>query len=477
MLRKNQMIDLDITAASADGNGIGRYTDAENLAGLVVFVPYTAVGDRIRCRITKMEKTYAFGRVEELLTPSADRVANTGCAVFGKCGGCAWRHVSYETELSYKQAHVVDCMKRIGKLDTPVSAIVGAPAEDAYRNKAQFPVGAGESGPTVGFYAPRSHRIVPCRDCALQPPVFAEILRIVEAWMQAAGVSAYDEQMHRGLVRHIYIRRAEQTGEIMVCLVCTSGKIPEAQRLVEELRKIEGMTSIQVNLNREKTNVILGKNSFVLWGKDAITDILCGLKFRLSPLSFYQVNRTQAERLYGLAAEMAGLTGRETLLDLYCGTGTIGLSMANRVQTLIGVEIVEAAIADAHRNAKENGIQNARFLCGDAAEAAEKLESEGVQPDVVVVDPPRKGCDEQLLRTVARMSPDRLVYISCNPATLARDLARLKEYGYVPAEIVPVDMFPRTAHCETVALLSREKADDYVRISVHTNDLKASQEQ
>ena len=454
-LAKNQIISLEITAASADGNGIGRYADTEHPSGLVVFVPYTAVGDSIRCRVTKVEKNCAFGRVEELLTPSPDR-CDPGCAVFGKCGGCAWRHVTYQTELAYKQAHVADCIKRIGKIDLPVSPIVGAPSEYAYRNKAQYPVAAGETEPLIGFYAPRSHRIVAQRDCALQPPVFAEILNIVADWMTAHAVTAYDEEQHRGLVRHIYIRRAEKTGEIMVCLVCTSGKVPQPDALVDALRRVDGVVSVLVNINREKTNVILGRNGFALWGKDSITDTLCDLQFRLSPLSFYQVNRTQAERLYGLAAELAELTGNETLLDLYCGTGTIGLSMAHRVKELIGVEIVADAVEDARRNAAENGIHNARFLCGNAADAARQLRSEGVLPDVIVVDPPRKGCDEQLLQTITRMDPARIVYISCNPATLARDLARLQEYGYVPTQITPVDMFPRTAHVETVACLIRQ---------------------
>ena len=289
----------------------------------------------------------------------------------------------------------------------------------------------------------------------MQPLAFTEILNIVDGWMRQCGVTAYDEAAHRGLVRHIYIRYAEQTGEIMVCLVCTSGKLPQPERLVETLKQVEGLASVTVNVNREKTNVILGRNSFTLWGKEAITDKLCGLKFRLSPLSFYQVNRRQAERLYGLAADLAALTGTETLLDLYCGTGTIGLSMAGRVKTLVGAEIVPAAVEDARRNAAENDIQNARFLCADASEAAARLEREGLSPDVVVVDPPRKGCDEAVLQTVARMSPDRIVYISCNPSTLARDLARLQPLGYKTVAVVPVDMFPRTAHVETVALLIR----------------------
>lgn len=453
-LKKNQIISLEITAASSDGNGIGRYTDADHPAGLVVFVPYTAVGDTIECRITKVEKNCAFGRIERLTAASVDRVADTGCPVFGKCGGCAWRHISYETELRYKQEHVTDCIRRIAKLDTPVLPIVGSPSDSAYRNKAQYPVAAGEK-PLIGFYAPRSHRVVPQRECALQPAVFTTILNTVADWMEQEHVSAYDEETHRGLVRHIYIRQAEQTGELMVCLVCTSGKLPQPDKLVDALRRIDGVASILVNLNREKTNVILGKNTFPLWGKETVTDTLCGLRFRLSPLSFYQVNRRGAERLYGLAADFAELRPTDTLLDLYCGTGTIGLSMASRVREVIGAEIVPAAVEDARRNAEENGIQNARFLCADAAEAAAQLEKEGLTPDVVVVDPPRKGCDQAVLEIISRMAPSRLVYISCNPATLARDLARLAELGYTATKIQPVDMFPRTAHVESVVCLTR----------------------
>ena len=471
MLTKNQIISLEITAASSDGNGIGRFTDADYPTGLVVFVPYTAIGDTIECRITKVEKNCAFGRVERLTAPSPDRIADNGCAVFGKCGGCAWRHISYEAELSYKQAQVTDCVRRIAKLETPVLPIMGSPSDSCYRNKAQYPVAPGER-PLIGFYAPRSHRVVAQRQCALQPPVFSDILNAVAEWMETSGATAYDEETHRGLVRHIYIREGEVSGERMVCLVCTSGKLPNASRLVNALKAIDGVCSVLVNLNREKTNVILGKNTFALWGKETINDTLCGLNFRLSPLSFYQVNRSGAEKLYTLAADFADLKQEDVLLDLYCGTGTIGLSMASRVKEVIGVEIVPAAIEDARRNATENGITNARFLCADATDAAKQLEAEGLTPDVVVVDPPRKGCDEQALQTVSRMSPSRLVYISCNPATLARDLARLSELGYMATKIQPVDMFPRTAHVESVVCLSREKADDYIRISVHTKDLQ-----
>ena len=460
-LQKNQIVRLSITGMTAEGNGVGRVPVPEDgQREMAVFVPFTAIGDEIDCRIVKVARSHAFGRVEALVFPSPDRLPSgedSGCPVFGKCGGCAFRHVRYEAELQYKWQRVADAVKRIGGLDITPQPILGAEQPDGYRNKAQYPVAPGENRPLIGFFAPRSHRIVEEHHCRLQPPVFGTAVDIIARWAQAAGASGYDEQTGSGLLRHIYIRQAEATGEVMVCLVCTSGKIPSPGRLVDALREgVPGLASVMVNINRERTNVILGKNEFVLWGDPYITDVLCGLRFRLSPQSFYQVNRRQAERLYGLAAEEAALTGTETLLDLYCGTGTIGLSMASRAGRIIGVEAVAPAVEDARRNAQANGIANARFLCADAAEAAAQLREEGISPDVVILDPPRKGCDAALIETVAAMSPGRIVYVSCDPATLARDLARFGEEGYRTRRVTPVDMFPRTPHVETVCKLVRE---------------------
>ena len=458
-LVKNQSIVLTVTGVTASGNGVGRAPAEDGDAGMVVFVPMTAVGDVVRCRIVKVEKRCAYGRVEELLQPSPDRVKGNSCTAFGRCGGCVWRHVSYEAELQYKRQHVEDCLSRIGGVTDAAALlrpIVPCDRLTGYRNKAQYPVSAGEDGtPRIGFYAPRSHRIVEQRDCALQPPVFREILDAVADWIVRARVPLYDESTGTGLLRHIYIREAEATGERMVCLVCTSGRLPHPEWLTETLRQLEGVTSVMVNLNRRDTNVVLGDSEFVLWGQAYITDVLCGLRVRLSPRSFYQVNRRQAERLYALAREAAGLTGRETVWDLYCGTGTIGLSMAREAGEIIGVEVVEAAVADARRNAEENGIRNARFLCADAEEAVRTLTAEGTHPDAVIVDPPRKGCGEEVLRAVAAMRPERVVYVSCDPATLARDLHALCGRGYTLRCVTPVDMFPRTAHVECVALLTR----------------------
>ena len=473
-LKKNQIVRLEITGMTAEGSGVGRAAGPEE-QGMAVFVPFTAVGDTVDCRIVKVASGYAFGRIERLLEPSPDRVTEpegAGCPAFGKCGGCVYRHVRYEAELRYKRQRVADALQRIGGLELAPQPIVGADRPDRYRNKAQYPVAPGPEGLRIGFYAPRSHRIVEQHHCLLQPPVFGQVVDIIARWAKEAGAAGYDEQTGAGLLRHIYLRQAEATGEVMVCLVCTSGKLPRTEELVAGLRAgVPGLAGVVVNLNRERTNVILGKDEFVLWGKDHITDTLCGLNFRLSPQSFYQVNRRQAQRLYELAAEEAALTGREVVLDLYCGTGTIGLSMAARAGQVIGVEAVAPAVEDARRNAQENGIENARFLCADAAQAAAQLRAEGLSPDVVILDPPRKGCDAALVATVAEMGPERVVYVSCDPATLARDLARFREHGYEARRATPVDMFPRTAHVETVVLLSKLNTKQHIEVELNLDEL------
>ncbi|MCI8554854.1 MAG: 23S rRNA (uracil(1939)-C(5))-methyltransferase RlmD [Clostridiales bacterium] len=467
-LKKNQVIPLTITGMTADGSGVGRAAasdEGEHAAGMVVFVPFTAPGDQIDCRILKVLPHRAYGRVERLLVPSADRVApaaseeaSCDCEAFGKCGGCVYRHVRYEAELRYKWQRVADAVRRIAGIEREPEPIVPCNRPERYRNKAQYPVAPGPYRPLAGFYAPRSHRLIERHDCRLQPAVFREAVDTVIWWMKKTGLPAYDEKEGSGVLRHIYLRLAEATGEMMVCLVCTSGKLPDTRLLTSRLiEKVPGLASVTVNINREDTNVVLGPDTFTLWGKEAITDELCGLRFRLSPRSFYQVNRPQAEKLYSLAAQAAGLTGQETVLDLYCGTGTIGLSMAAHAGQVVGVETVEAAVEDARRNALENGISNARFLCADAGKAAVELLQEGVHPDVIILDPPRKGCDEAVIAAVSAMAPGRVVYVSCDPATMARDLKRFAEQGYQTGRIVPVDMFPRTAHVETVAVLSQQK--------------------
>lgn len=473
-LSKNQIIPLDITGTTAEGSGIGRAKLDGEGSGLAVIVPFTAVGDRIQCRILKVEKNLAYGRVEELMTPSGDRVqAESDCPVFGRCGGCAWRHVTYDAELRYKQQRVADALRRIGGLDVEIRPIIGSENAEHYRNKAQYPVRPGPYRPMIGFYAPRSHRVVEQHACVLQPVIFETIVEIVFQWAKKTGLPIYDETTRKGILRHIYIREAESTGEIQVCLVCASGKLPDTHELIETLReRVPGLQSVVVNLNREDTNVVLGGNGFTLWGQDFITDELCGLRFRLSPRSFYQVNRRQAEILYGIAAAFAEPTPEDTLLDLYCGTGTIGLSMAGRTGEVIGVETVAEAVEDAQRNAEENGIGNARFLCADAGDAAAQLRREGVRPTIVVLDPPRKGCSPAVIDTVAEMEPERVVYVSCDPATLARDLKRFAEKGYKTEAVQPVDMFPRTPHVETVAVLSRKSATKtFIPVTVSPKDM------
>lgn len=458
-LAKNQLITLKINAVTSEGSGIGRYTDKNYPDGFVVFVPQTAVGDEILCKILKTDKKYAFGKLEKIVSPSPDRVTDptNDCAVFGKCGGCCWRHVTYEAELRYKQQVVADALQRIGGISITPEPIVGSQSTERYRNKAQYPVATVNNESLVGFYAPRSHRIVAHTDCKLQPKEFTEIVDAVMDWVRENNVSLYDESANRGLLRHIYIRKGEESGEILLCLVCTSGKVPQAKRLVETFTaKFPQLVGICVNCNPDDTNVILGKNTYTLWGKGYLTDVLCEKAFRLSPHSFYQVNKRQAETLYTIAKQEAELTGGEVLLDLYCGTGTIGLTMAESVKELIGVEIVPQAVEDARLNARLNGVENARFICADAAKAAEQLRNEHIRPDVVIVDPPRKGCGEEVVRIIGDMTPKRVVYVSCNPATLARDTQYFANCGYEIKRVMPVDMFPRTPHVECVALFIRK---------------------
>ena len=452
MPQKNQLVTLEITDITDEGNGVGRAD------GFTLFVPETAVGDVLTARVVKVQKSFGYAIVEQLHTPSADRV-EPDCPVYRRCGGCSLRHISYAAELRQKQLWVQEHLRRIGGITAPVLPILPSPQQNGYRNKAQFPVRLENGAVQLGMFGKRSHRVIPCTDCRLQPPAFAKILETVRSFCENSGVSIYDEENHVGLLRHVYIRSAEATGEIMVCLVVNGTALPSGKALAERLAAdCPGVCSVILNRNTARTNVILGEKCETLWGRSKITDELCGLRFELSPLSFYQVNRQGAQQLYSVAAELAGLTGRELLLDLYCGTGTIGLSMAHGARELIGVEIIPAAVEDARENARRNAISNARFLCGDAAEAARQLRADGLRPDVVVLDPPRKGCGEDVLRTVAGMEPARIVMISCNSATLARDLAFLNTLGYATRLARPVDMFPRTAHVETCVLLSHKNS-------------------
>ena len=457
-LQKNQILTLRIERLSSDGSGVAHSADGE-----AVFVPGTAPGDEARVRIVKDCGRYAFGILDELLTPSPDRIP-VDCPVAGPCGGCSLRHLDYAAELRAKQESVLDAFRRIGGLEVPVLDILPSPDVDRYRNKVQFPVGIDKNGvPCIGFYAGRTHRIVPCPDCKLQPSVLNEIGNALCAFFAQQGIRPYDEQSGKGLVRHIFLRRGAHSGQIMVCLVCTRAKLPHAEQLCTALRgQFPAISTILLNVNAKNTNVILGSENHILYGPGYIEDTLCGVPVRLGPLSFYQVNTLAAERLYGVAAQYAQLTPDDALLDLYCGMGTIGLSMAGQCRELIGVEIVPEAIESAKANAARMGeavAAKSRFFCADAGQAATQLAAEGLHPDIVMLDPPRKGCDEATLSAVVRMAPRRVVYVSCNPATAARDAAWLEQNGYHAEKVQPVDLFPRTKHCECVIALSKGEID------------------
>ena len=474
-LQKNQILTLRIERLSSDGSGVAHSADGE-----AVFVPGTAPGDEARVRIVKDCGRYAFGILDELLTPSPDRIP-VDCPVAGPCGGCSLRHLDYAAELRAKQESVLDAFRRIGGLEVPVLDILPSPEVDRYRNKVQFPVGVDKDGaPCIGFFAGRTHRIVPCPDCKLQPGVLNEIGNALCAFFAQQGIRPYDEQSGKGLVRHIFLRRGAHSGQIMVCLVCTRAKLPHAEQLCTALQEqFPAISTILLNVNAQNTNVILGSENHILYGPGYIEDTLCGVPVRLGPLSFYQVNTLAAERLYGVAAQYAQLTPDDALLDLYCGMGTIGLSMAGQCRELIGVEIVPEAIESAKANAARMGeavAAKSRFFCADAGQAATRLAAEGLHPDIVMLDPPRKGCDEATLSAVVRMAPRRVVYVSCNPATAARDAAWLEQNGYHAEKVQPVDLFPRTKHVETVVLLSKGEVDSKkIRVEFSLEDMDMSE--
>ena len=473
-LQKNQILTLCIERLSSDGSGVAHSPDGET-----VFVPGAAPGDEADVRIVKDCKRYAFGILDHLRTPSPDRIP-VDCAVAGPCGGCSLRHLDYTAELRAKQENVTDAFRRIGGLDVPVLDICPSPEVDRYRNKVQFPVGLDKNGnPCIGFYAGRTHRIVPCPDCKLQPGVLNDIGNALCRFFAENGIQPYNEETGRGLVRHIFLRRGAHSGQIMVCLVCTRPNFPHADALCTRLREqFADIATILLNVNSKNTNVILGTETHTLYGPGYIEDTLRGVPVQLGPLSFYQVNTLAAERLYGIAAQYAQLTPDDLLLDLYCGMGTIGLSMVDHCRELVGVEIVPEAIESAKSNAARMGDAVAAkscFFCADAGQAATRLAAEGLHPDVVMLDPPRKGCDEATLSAVVRMAPRRVVYVSCNPATAARDAAWLEQNGYHAEKVQPVDLFPRTKHCECVIALSKGEIDSKkVRVEFSLEGLDTS---
>ena len=506
MYKKGDCLTVTIEDLDTDGQGIGKAD------GYTLFVKDALVGDVVKVKIMKAKKNYAFARLEEVITPSSYRI-EPKCEHHRRCGGCQLQCLSYEAQLAFKEKKVRNNLMRIGgfpeeKIGEVMQPIIGMEVPFYYRNKAQYPIGTDKKTgkPIAGFYAQRTHDIIANTDCALGVSENKIILEKILAWMEECKVSAYDEITHKGLVRHVLIRKGFVSGELMVCLVVNGRELPQIGKLIESLKEVPGMKSISLSVNRENTNVIMGTTIRTLWGSDTIEDTLGGIKFRISPLSFYQVNPVQTEKLYGKAVEFAGLTGKETVWDLYCGIGTISLFMAKNAGKVYGVEIIPGAIEDAKGNAERNGFTNTEFFVGKAEEVLpkfyERVNREGdtkgalfgeqiegnvsgsdrslrdakqatdmLHPDVIVVDPPRKGCDVKCLDTMLKMQPKRIVYVSCDSATLARDLKILCEGGYELKKAVCVDMFGQTGHVETVVLLSQQKPDDVIEVEIELDEL------
>lgn len=459
--KKNEQHPLRIEGYGSAGEGGAR------LEGQAVFVKGALAGEICQVQLLKVGKSAAWGRVTQVLTPVPGR-QSPDCPRYPRCGGCQLRHMTYAEELRFKRQKVQDALQRIGGWTGRVEKIHGAEAPDRYRNKIQFPVA---DGPRVGFFRARSHEVIDAEDCLLQPLAATRLREAFKLWMERYQVPAYDERVHGGLIRHFYVR-VNQRGQSLCAVIANGTDLPHQEELVQALRRAEpDLAGVVLSVNQEKTNVILGKTHRCLWGRDYLEDTLCGLTFRLSVPSFYQVNREQAEVLYGRALAFAGLTGRETVLDLYCGIGTITLVMARQAGRAIGAEVIPAAVEDAKANAARNGVTNAEFLCADAAQAAQTLADRGLRPDVICVDPPRKGLAPAVIDAIVQMAPQRLVYVSCDPATLARDVKRMEEQGYVLQRAEAVDLFPRTAHVETVCLLSKLQSKEHIEIEVKMDEL------
>lgn len=466
MLAKNQCFEMTCDAFGQDAQGVCRHE------GMAVFVPGLLPGERALVRIVKPEKRYAFGRVEKLLEKSPSR-AEPFCPIYKRCGGCVCQHMTYEASLAFKRQQVQDLLQRVGGLSIEVPPVWGMAHPFGYRNKGAYPVAQTDGAPACGFFAPRSHNLIPLPEggCAIQGEDSAKATQAVLRWMRENNVPAYDEQTGRGLVRHI-MTRSTTSGELMVVVVVTRADIPKASRLIELLRAaVPGLCSVCLSVNSRRTNVILGTDIRVLWGKAAMEDTLCGLRFSVSPLSFFQVNPRQTERLYGLALEYAGLTGAETVVDAYCGAGTISLLLAQKAKKVIGIEIVPEAIQNANENAARNGIANAEFHVGATEELLPKLVANGLRPDVIVLDPPRKGCDPAVLQAIIAAAPKRVVYVSCGAPTLARDARLLAEGGYAAEKVQCVDMFCWTGAVETVMVLSKLKEAKHIDIELKMDEL------
>lgn len=452
-MKKNDVYRAEVTGFTSEGLGVCRVEDC------AVFVENAAPDEEYELRITHVRKSAAYGKIEKILRRSPERISRL-CPVAKRCGGCDFWHLTYEAECRIKAQRVTDALNRLGGQSIETVPITPAATCEGYRNKAQYPLSPGKDGATAGFYQKGTHTVIPVERCRIQPACADAARQAVMEYLRRCGVPAYDETTHTGLLRHIYVRHAAATGQVLVCVVVNGDRLPREEELVRLLReRVEGLRSVMLNVNTREGNAVLGDRTRVLWGADAIEDVLCGLTFRISPRSFYQVNRAQAEVLYGKALQAAELTGKERVLDLYCGTGTITLCLAKQAREVIGVELVDSAIRDAKKNARRNGIRNARFFRADAGEAAKKLCEDGLRPDVIVVDPPRKGLSLDVIEAIRAMSPERVVYVSCDPATLARDVKRLSERGYALRHAEAVDMFPRCAHVETVVLLVKANAE------------------
>ena len=460
-LAKNQEHTVTIEGYGEGGMGVAR------IDGRVVFVHGALRGEKCRVLILKTLKSVAFAKVLEVIEPSSERIT-PDCPYFPRCGGCTYRHIRYEEELRLKKQRVQDNLSRIGGSDVTVEEILGARDTLRYRNKAQYPVSKDGA---VGFYRARTHEVIECEHCLLVKPEADAAAEALREYMQSCRVAGYDEKTGRGLVRHLYIR-SNAAGESLVCVLVNGDKLPKEDRLVTLLRDAcPKCTGIVLGTNTKKGNVILGDRYRTLWGSDRLEDTLCGKTFRLSVPSFYQVNRVQAERLYAKAIEFAGLTGQETVLDLYCGAGTITLALSDHAKKVLGAEIVPEAIDDARENAARNGVKNVEFFCGDASDVAKKLARENLRPDVITVDPPRKGLAADVVESIAEMQPGRVVYVSCDSATMARDVKRLADLGYTAQRACAVDMFPRADHIETICLLSKLNAKQHIEINLDMDEL------
>ena len=469
MLEKNREYETVVTDYTAEGQGVC------HIDGCAVFLPNAIAGERVLLRIEKANKTWAAGKIVRILETSPHRV-NRACPVAKLCGGCDFWHMDYAEETRLKAERVRTCLNRLAGESLPELPILAAPDCCGYRNKAQYPVARTKGRAYAGFFKAGTHTVVENARCRILPEETDRVKDTVMDYVNRNRIPVYDETTHTGLLRHIYVRRGAVSGQILVCLCCNGEKLPKQEQLIAALQKIPGFTTLVLSVNTKKGNAVLGDRFLTLWGAGYIEDTLCGLTFRLSPRSFYQVNHDQAERLYRAAIDLAQITKTDTVLDLYCGVGTITLAMASAAGKVIGVEVIPQAIEDAKENARRNGITNAEFFCGDAGQAALALEAEGVHPDVITVDPPRKGLNAEAIEAIARMSPRRLVYVSCDPATLARDVALLKERGLRFQSATACDLFPRCAHVETVVLLSKVEVDSKkIRVEFSLEDMDMSE--